>query len=111
LNGDDVTTDNDTLPGNLDGTVVNEQGSTLPGAVLTVLGNPFPQVQVSNALGEFRFLSLQAGNYNLSVQLEGVCAVGVSRRHQLRANHGHRSGDERGVSIARRSAARSGDAR
>ncbi|HEX7680010.1 MAG TPA: carboxypeptidase-like regulatory domain-containing protein [Thermoanaerobaculia bacterium] len=66
-----MTTENDTLPGNLDGTVVDEQGSTLPGVVLTLLGNPFPLVQVSNSLGEFRFLSLQAGSYTLSAQLEG----------------------------------------
>jgi hypothetical protein len=66
-----VAIENDALPGNLDGTVVDDQGSTLPGAVLTLLGNPFPLVQVSNALGQFRFLSLQAGSYNLSAQLEG----------------------------------------
>lgn len=66
-----VTTDNEALPGNLDGSVVDEQGAALPGAVLTLLGNPFPLVQVSNAMGEFRFLSLAAGNYNLSAQLEG----------------------------------------
>jgi hypothetical protein len=65
----------DPLPGILDGTVADEKGATLPGAVLTLLGGPFPEVQVSNALGEFKFLKLQAATYNLQTELEGFTTV------------------------------------
>jgi hypothetical protein len=43
--------------------------------VLTLLGGPFPEVQVSNAQGQFRFPGLQAGTYNLQTELEGFATV------------------------------------
>jgi len=91
-----VAIENDALPGNLDGTVVDKQGSTLPGAVLTLLGNPFPLVQVSNALGQFRFPSLQAGSYNLSAQLEGF----VPAEYPVVINSGHTTDVEVKLSAA-----------
>src|SRR4030081_4005166 len=44
--------------GNLYGKVVDQKGSPLPGVTLTLVTGVAPQVQVSNAQGEFRFLSL-----------------------------------------------------
>ncbi|HJX28221.1 MAG TPA: carboxypeptidase regulatory-like domain-containing protein, partial [Thermoanaerobaculia bacterium] len=44
--------------GNLFGTVMDEQGSPLPGVTVTVTGGGAPQVQVTNAQGQFRFVSL-----------------------------------------------------
>jgi len=66
-----MTIENDALPGTLYGTVLDEQGSTLRAAVLTLFGNPVPEVQVSNAEGQFKFLNLPAGTYNLQAELEG----------------------------------------
>jgi hypothetical protein len=53
------------------GLVVDEQGTTLQGAVLTLFGKPVPEVQVSNAKGQFKFPDLPAGTYNLQAELEG----------------------------------------
>jgi hypothetical protein len=57
--------------GNLFGTVMDEQGSPLPGVTVTLEGQAAPQVQVTNAQGEFRFLGLGPSNYQLKAELEG----------------------------------------
>jgi hypothetical protein len=61
--------------GNLYGTVVDEQGSALPGATVTLSGQGAPQVQVTNAQGQFRFLGLSPGGYELRAELEGFSTV------------------------------------
>ncbi len=61
--------------GNLYGTAVDEQGSALPGVNVTISGNGAPQVQVTNAQGQFRFLSLSPGGYELRAELEGFSTV------------------------------------
>ncbi len=61
--------------GNLYGTVVDEQGSPLPGVTVTVTGGGAPQVQVTNAQGQFRFLGLSPGSYQLKAELEGFSTI------------------------------------
>ena len=57
--------------GNLYGTVVDDKGSALPGTTITLTGVGAPQVQVTNAQGQFRFLMLSPGSYKITAQLEG----------------------------------------
>ena len=61
--------------GNLYGTVQDEQGSPLPGVTVTLTGGGAPQVQVTNAQGQFRFLGLGPGSYALKAELEGFSTV------------------------------------
>ncbi len=61
--------------GNLFAKVSDEQGAALPGVTVTVSGNGAPQVQVTNAQGEARFLGLSPGTYALEAQLEGFSTL------------------------------------
>jgi hypothetical protein len=61
--------------GNLYGTVVDEQGSSLPGVTFTLTGQGAPQVFVTNAQGQFRFLGLAPGAYQVKAELEGFSTV------------------------------------
>ena len=61
--------------GNLYGTVSDAQGAALPGTTVTLAGGGAPQVQVTNAQGQFRFLSLSPGSYALKAELEGFSTV------------------------------------
>ncbi|MEP7012615.1 MAG: TonB-dependent receptor [Acidobacteriota bacterium] len=61
--------------GNLFAKVSDEQGAALPGVTVTVSGNGAPQVQVTNAQGEARFLGLSPGSYALEAQLEGFSTL------------------------------------
>lgn len=61
--------------GNLFGTVMDEQGSALPGVTVTLTGSAAPQVQVTNASGEFRFVGLGPGAYQLKAELEGFSTI------------------------------------
>ncbi|HEV8239473.1 MAG TPA: carboxypeptidase-like regulatory domain-containing protein, partial [Thermoanaerobaculia bacterium] len=61
--------------GNLYGKAVDGQGAALPGVTVTLSGNGAPQVQVTNAQGEFRFLGLAPGGYQLKAELEGFSTV------------------------------------
>lgn len=60
--------------GNLFGTVT-DQGSPLPGVTVTLTGQGAPQVQVTDAQGQFRFLSLSPGSYSLGADLEGFKSI------------------------------------
>lgn len=57
--------------GDLFGTVVDEQGQTLPGVTTTLTGQGTPVVQATDAQGRFRYLDLMPGPYALSAELEG----------------------------------------
>jgi len=58
--------------GSLNGNVTNQTGELLRGVTITLTGGQGPpQVQVSNAQGSFRFLSLIPGSYSVKAQLEG----------------------------------------
>lgn len=61
--------------GNLYGTVTDEQGAALPGVTVTLVGGGAPQVQVTNAQGQFRFLGLSPGSYALKAELEGFSTI------------------------------------
>jgi len=61
--------------GNLYGEVVDNQGEALPGVTVTLSGNGPTQIQVTNAEGQFRFLGLAPGNYQLTAELEGFSTV------------------------------------
>ncbi|HET9208939.1 MAG TPA: carboxypeptidase regulatory-like domain-containing protein [Thermoanaerobaculia bacterium] len=61
--------------GNLYGTVTDDKGAALPGVTVTLTGQGAPQVQVTNAQGQFRFLSLSPGTYDLKSELEGFSTI------------------------------------
>ncbi len=61
--------------GNLYGTITDNQGQALPGVTVTVSGVGAPRVQVSNAEGQYRFLGLDPGGYELEAELEGFSTV------------------------------------
>lgn len=61
--------------GNLYGTVTDDQGAALPGVTVTLTGGGAPQVQVTNAQGQFRFLGLGPGSYDLKAELEGFSTI------------------------------------
>jgi hypothetical protein len=61
--------------GNLYGTVTDDKGASLPGVTVTLAGQGAPQVQVTNAQGQFRFLGLGPGSYNLKAELEGFSTI------------------------------------
>src|SRR5580693_5740772 len=60
--------------GNLYVKVVDEAGSPLPGAVLTLATGAAPQVQITNPQGEAHFLNLPPGRMALAAKLEGYAA-------------------------------------
>jgi len=57
--------------GNLYGTVVDQQGDALPEATVTLWVEGAPLIQVTNDLGQFRYLELQPGSYKAEAELEG----------------------------------------
>jgi hypothetical protein len=61
--------------GNLYGTVTDDKGAALPGVTVTLTGQGAPQVQVTNAQGQFRFLGLGPGSYDLKAELEGFSTI------------------------------------
>jgi hypothetical protein len=61
--------------GNLYGTVTDDKGAALPGVTVTLAGGGAPQVQVTNAQGQFRFLGLGPGSYDLKAELEGFSTI------------------------------------
>jgi hypothetical protein len=61
--------------GNLYGTVTDDKGAALPGVTVTLSGQGAPQVQVTNAQGQFRFLGLSPASYQLKAELEGFSTI------------------------------------
>src|ERR1700680_3170595 len=61
--------------GNLYGKVSDQTGAALPGVTVTLDTGEAPQVQVTNAQGEFRFLSLAPANYKIKAELQGFPPV------------------------------------
>ena len=61
--------------GNLYGKVSDQTGAVLPGVTVTLDTGEAPQVQVTNAQGEFRFLSLAPATYKLKAELQGFSPV------------------------------------
>lgn len=63
-----------TLTGTVAGTVVDEQGGVLPGVTVTLTGSTGSKVTVTDEKGEFRFLGLNPGSYELKADLQGFAA-------------------------------------
>lgn len=63
--------------GRMNGTVTDNTGAVLPGVTVTVTSPALiqPQVQVTSAEGEFRFLALPPGVYALNFELTGFQSV------------------------------------
>jgi len=61
--------------GNVYGKVVDQQGAALPGVTVTLDTGAAQEVQVSNAQGEFRFLSLPPATMKLKAELQGFGTV------------------------------------
>jgi Carboxypeptidase regulatory-like domain len=61
--------------GNLYGKVSDQTGAALPGVTVTLDTGEAPQIQVTNAQGEFRFLSLAPASYKIKAELQGFSPV------------------------------------
>src|ERR1700730_458275 len=61
--------------GNLYGKVSDQTGAALPGVTVTLDTGEAPQIQVTNAQGEFRFLSLPPASYKIKSELQGFSPV------------------------------------
>jgi hypothetical protein len=61
--------------GNLYGKISDQTGAVLPGVTVTLDTGEAPQVQVTNAQGEFRFLSLAPATYKIKAELQGFSPV------------------------------------
>jgi len=62
--------------GNIYGKLVDEQGGVLPGAAITLTGATIgARTTTSGSNGEFRFLNLDPGTYNVSVALTGFATT------------------------------------
>jgi hypothetical protein len=59
----------------LQGKVIDQQGSPLPGVTLTLSGRTGERVELSNAQGEFRFLALRPGAHHIKAELQGFTPV------------------------------------
>jgi hypothetical protein len=57
--------------GRLQGTVMDEEGNPMPAVTMTLSGVGAPQVQVTDAQGNYRFVALDPGQYQLRAELEG----------------------------------------
>src|SRR3984893_18994338 len=65
--------------GNLYGKVSDQPGAALPGVTVTLDTGEAPQVQVRNAQGKFRFLSLAPATYKIKAELQGFSPVEYPR--------------------------------
>jgi hypothetical protein len=61
--------------GNVYGKVLDQQGAALPGVTVTLDTGAAQEVQVTNAQGEFRFLSLPPATMKLKAELQGFGTV------------------------------------
>ena len=61
--------------GNLYAKVSDQSGAALPGVTVTLDTGEAPQVQVTNAQGEVRFLSLAPATYRIKAELQGFSPV------------------------------------
>ncbi|MFO7691450.1 MAG: TonB-dependent receptor [Vicinamibacterales bacterium] len=59
------------LTGTIAGRVVDEQGGVLPGVTVTLTGRTGAQVTVTDAKGEYRFVGLNPGPYEVKTELSG----------------------------------------
>jgi hypothetical protein len=74
--------------GNIYGKVQAKDGSVLPGVTVTLTGVGAPQNTVTDALGNFRFLTLSPGSYSVKAELAGY---GTATRSGVGVNVGRNS--------------------
>src|SRR3954469_19620415 len=74
--------------GNIYGKVQAKDGSALPGVTVVLSGVGAPQTVISDAQGDFRFISLSPGTYTLKADLAGY---GTSTRAGISVNVGRNS--------------------
>ena len=67
-----------TLTGTITGKVMDQQGGVLPGATVTLTGKTGSQMQVSDTRGEYRFVALNPGLYDIRAELQGFKPRGES---------------------------------
>lgn len=60
-----------TLTGTIGGKIVDQQGAVLPGVTVTLTGTTGVKTTVSDARGEFRFVGLTPGRYDVKSELQG----------------------------------------
>ena len=72
--------------GSISGRVTSQDGSTLPGVTVTLTGIGAPQTFVTNTEGEYRFLGLHPGEYQISTELDGFSPVRRTAAVSLRNN-------------------------
>jgi len=78
------------LPPGLRGRVADQTGAALPGATVTITtaAQLPPQVQVTNAAGEFAFPSLPPGTYKLQAELRGFAPLAYPGIRLATREHG-----------------------
>jgi hypothetical protein len=69
--------------GNIYGKVQAKDGSVLPGVTVVLTGVAAPQTVVTDATGDFRFLSLSPGTYSISraADTEATARESASESH------------------------------
>jgi len=67
-----------TLTGTISGKVVDQQGAVLPGVTVTLTGKTGVKTTVSDARGEFRFVGLTPGTYDVKSELQGFRSASQS---------------------------------
>lgn len=72
--------------GNIYGKVVTTGGAGLPGVTVTLAGIGAPQTFITDADGNFRFLNLSPGSYNVRAELEGM---GTAVKNAVQVNVGN----------------------
>jgi hypothetical protein len=60
-----------TLTGQISGRVTDAQGGALPGVLVTLVSSRGEQTQTTNAQGDFRFLGLESGIYEVRTSIQG----------------------------------------
>ena len=66
-----VATQAQTLTGTIAGKVADEQGGVLPGVTVTLTGRTGSQTTVTDEKGEYRFVGLSPGPYEVKAELSG----------------------------------------
>jgi hypothetical protein len=64
-------------PGNLSGTVTSDEGNALAGVSVTLTGPGVSESRRTNDSGQFRFLGVTPGDYQLGAKLPGYGDVTV----------------------------------
>ena len=66
------------LTGTIDGRVTDEQGGVLPGVTVTLTGPQGSQTTVTDDRGEYRFVGLNPGTYDVKAELSGFVPKGAT---------------------------------